>query len=172
MTAIYGLGADFDILHGITPINLGAGNNTGARINMMNYAAVTFVGYFAVGAAAEPPTMTLQEHTALTGGTSTNLVVIDEYWQKEELALDGDEQWEKVTQTAAATVTDATWDDANEVLVAFTVNASQLSDTYTHLSVNVADIGGAITEKPGMVLAIGYGLRVQRTPANLVQPNA
>ncbi|KKL23022.1 hypothetical protein LCGC14_2429620, partial [marine sediment metagenome] len=35
--------------------------------------------------------MTLQEHTALTGGTSTNLVVIDTYFQKEEATLDGDE---------------------------------------------------------------------------------
>ncbi len=169
MTAILGLGAGFDVLHQITPVDLATGANTGARINMQNYEGVAFVGYINAGTAAQAVTFTLQEHTALTGGTSTNLVVIDEYWQKEETTLDGDEAWTKVTQTAAATVTDADWDDANEVLVVFQVGADQLSDGNTHVSVNVADPG---TAHVGTVFAIGYGLRVQRTPANLVQPNA
>ena len=169
MTAI---GKDIDILCGFTPVLMGAGANTGARIDLKNYGAVTFVGYFAVGAAAEPPIMTLQEHTAKTGGTSANLVIIDEYFTKVEATLDGDEAWTRVTQTAAATVTDATWDDANEAMAAFTVNADQLTSGYDWVSVNVADIGGAVTEKPGCVFAVATDLRVQRAPANLPQPNA
>lgn len=164
-----GLGADFDIGSQIVPVDLADGANTGHRIHLMNYGAVTFVGYLATGTAAEVPTFTLQEHDALTGGTSANLVVIDEYWQKEEATLDGDETWTRVAQTAAATVTDADWDDANEVLVVFKVRAEQLSDGFEWVSVNVADTG---TAHLGCVFAIMHDLKVQRSAQNLVQPNA
>ena len=164
-----GLGADFDVGSQIGPVDLQDGASTGHRIHMMNYGAVTFIGYLGVGTAAEAPTFTLQEHDAATAGTSANLVVIDEYWQKEELALDGDETWTRVAQTAAATVTDADWDDANQVLVAFKVRGEQLTDAFEWVSVNVAQPG---TAHIGTVIAIMHDLKVQRSPQNLVQPNA
>ena len=169
MAAVGGLGRSFDVLHQITPVDLADGANSGARINMKNYEGVAFVGYLATGTAGENPTFDVKEHTAKTGGTSADLDVIATYYQKEEATLDGDETWTKVTQTAASEVTDADWDDANEVLVVFEVEADQLTDGYTHVSVDVADPG---TAHIGCVLAIGYGLQVQRTPGNLAQPNA
>jgi hypothetical protein len=163
------IGKTFDVCTQIIPVDLATAANTGHRINMENYQYATFFGYFAAGTAGEAPTMTLQEHTANTGGTSANLVVIDTYYQKEEASLDGDETWTAVAQTAAATVTDADWDDANEVLVGFTVSADELSDGYDWLSVNIADTG---TAHIGCVFAVMSGLRVQRKPGNLPQPNA
>ncbi len=167
---VNGLGRVFDVFHCVTPVDLAAGASTGARIHLKNYDSVAFVFYKATGGAAEAPTLTLQEHTANTGGTSTNLAVIDTYYQKEEATLDGDETWTKVTQTAAATVTDADWDDANEVMVVFEVHADQLSSGYEWVSVNIDDPG--TTAQVAGLLAIGYNLRQQRTPANLPQPNA
>ena len=164
-----GLGAGFDVGSVIVPIDLAAGANTGHRIHLENYGAVAFVGYLNNGTAAEAPTFTLQEHNAASGGTSQNLAVIDKYYQKEEAALDGDETWTEVTQTAAATVTDADWDDANEVVVVFEVRAEQLSDGFEWVSVNIADTG---TAHVGAVLAIMYDLKVQRAPQNLPNPNA
>ncbi len=166
------LGKNIDVFHQFVPSDIAAAAKTGARINMKNYQKVTFVGYFGAGHAAEPPTITLQEHTLYTGGTSTNLVVIDEFYTKSEASIDGDEAWVKVTQTAAATITDATWDDALEVLCCFTVDADALSDGYEFLSCNVADVGAGGTAKYSAMLAIGTELRVSRTPANLPQPNA
>ena len=163
------IGKTFDILSQIVPVDLATAANTGHRINMENYGKMTFVLALATGTAAQAPTVTLQEHTANTGGTSTNLVAIDEYYTKSEATLDGDETWTKVTQTAAATMTDATWDDALQVIAAFTIDADELSDGYEWLSVNIADPG---TAHIGTVLAIGSELRVQRTPGNLPQPNA
>jgi hypothetical protein len=164
-----GLGAGFDIGSVVVPIDFGAGASTGHRIHLENYGAVCFVGYLNNGTAAENPTFTLQEHDAATAGTSQNLAVIDEYYKKEEAILDGDETWTRVAQAAAATVTDATWDDANEVVVAFEVRAEQLSDGFEWVSVNVDDPGIAHV---GAVLAIMYDLKVQRAPQNLPQPNA
>ncbi len=164
-----GLGFGFDIGSVIVPIDLQDGTNTGHRIHMQNYGAITFVAYIGIGTAAQAPTFDLQEANALTGGTSQDLDIVDEYWQKEEAVLDGDETWARVTQTAASEVTDADWDDANQVLVAFTVRAEQLSDTYEWVSVNVAQPG---TAHIGCVFAIMHDLKVMRAPQNLVQPNA
>jgi pyruvate carboxylase len=164
-----GLGANFDIGSVIVPVDIADGTNTGHRIHLKNYGAVTFVGYITTGTSAENPVFDLKEANALTGGTSQDLDIIDEYWKKEEAILDGDETWTRVTQTAASEVTDATWDDANQVIVAFKVRAEQLSDGYEWVSVDVASLS---TAHIGCVFAIMHNLKVQRSPQNLVQPNA
>ena len=163
------LGQDFDIGTAVIPVDLADGANTGHRLHMENYGGVAITAYIAVGTAAEAPTITLQEHTAATGGTSTNLVQIDKYHEKTELALDGDEAWSTSTQTAAATLTDATWDDAGQSLITFEIEATALSDGYEWISVNIADTG---TAHLGCVFYVMYDLKVQRAPANLAQPNA
>lgn len=164
-----GLGAGFDVLSVIVPVDLATGANTGHRIHMENYGAVAFCGYLATGTAAQAPTFTLQEHNAATAGTSQDLDVVAKYYQKEEATLDGDETWTEVTQTADAAVTDADWDDANEVLVVFEVRAEELSDNFEWVSVDVADPG---TAHIGCVFAVGFDLKVQRAPQNLPNPNA
>lgn len=164
------LGQDFDIIPAVTPVNLAAGASTGARLHLRNYEGACIVFYKATGGAAEAPTITIQEHNAATAGTSQNLVVVDSFHKKEEATLDGDETWTAVTQTAAATVTDADWDDANEVLVAIQVEATELSDGFEWISANVDDPG--VTSQVAAVLYVAYGLNIQRKPENLANPNA
>ncbi len=166
---LLGLGASFDIGHVIVPVDFGTTTNTGDRIHMENYGGICFVGYIAVGTAAQNPVFNLQEHDAATAGNSQDLDVVVEYHEKTELDLDGDEAWVTTTQAADAAVTDVTWDDAGQTLVAFEVYAEQLTDTFEWLSVDVADPG---TAHLGCVLAIMFDLKVMRAPANLVQPNA
>jgi hypothetical protein len=48
----------------------------------------------------------------------------------------------------------------------FEVTADQLDDTYTHISVSIADTGSAGTQ-PISVTYIPFGLRVQRIPSNM-----
>ncbi len=164
-----GLGFGFDIGTVVVPIDLADGTNTGSRIHMMNYGAVTFVCYLNNGTSGEAPTFDVQEATANTGGTIDDLDVIDEYWFKMDTALDGNETWTRATQSAASEVTNAVWDDANEVIVAFTVRAEQLTDGYEWVTVVIGDTG---TLHLGCVLAIMHDLKVMRAPQNLVQPNA
>lgn len=166
---MYGLGRIFDVCTGIVPVNIATAANTGHRLHMRNYETVAIVVCLNNGTAAEAPTITLQEHTANTSGTSANLAVITEYYKKEEASLDGDETWTKVTQTAAATITNADWDDANQVLFVVEVEAASLSAGYEWLSVNIADPG---TAQVGCVIYIPHGLKQQYAPSSLPQPNA
>lgn len=169
--SIKALGRLFDLVSGINPIDLGAGANTGNRVNLKHAGGVTIVLFKEVGAAGEDPVITLQEHNAATGGTSQNLAVIDTIYQKTKAtALLGDETWTKVTQAKAATATLTGLGDDFGIFV-IEVEASQLSDGFNWVSVNIADVG-ATGGQLGAVLYILRDLEIQRKPENLVNPQA
>lgn len=140
MASNYGLGPDYDISVGVSPSDLGTAR-TGGRINMANVKSVDIVFVKGAGTAADDPTVTLRSHTASTGGASTDLAVITEYFRKQEATLDGDEVWTKVTQSAAATIVGNGTSAEEEQLVVVNVRADQMPTTDNWLSLNVGDVG-------------------------------
>lgn len=163
-----GLGKDFDIGAVIMPVNLATAANTGKRIHLANYGGVCLVGLLNNGTAAEPVTFDVQQHTAATGGTSADLDIVTTIYTKSEAEIDGDEAWVRVTQAAGSEITNAEWDDALEVIMATEIHSRDLSDGYGWVSVDVADPGTAVV---GAVVAIMFGLKEQRRPDRLAQPN-
>lgn len=167
-----GLGRIFDIGSAFVPVDFDtAGAATGHRIHMRNYTGIAMVLYKAVGAAGADPVITVQEHT-LGGaglGTSADLAVIDQVFYKTEAELDGDETWSRATQTAAATYVDATSAELQGIIVT-EVEASAMSAGYEWISFNIAATVGAAQLVCG--LYIMHGLKIQRRPDLLAQPNA
>jgi hypothetical protein len=165
----------FDICSGIPVIaDIAAGANTGHRVHMRNYDTCAVVFHKGVASAGtDTVTLTLQEHNANTGGTSQNLAAITDWYMKSEATLDGDETWTETTQAAAATLalTNAILPAANQGIVLFEVEAGSLSAGFEWLSVNIADPGAGGTI-PGTVLYVMSGLKIQRRPDLLAQPNA
>lgn len=172
-----GLGREFDISTGINPVaDLAAGANTGKRIHMRNYDSLgVLLTKNAASAGTDTVTLTLQEHNANTGGTSQNLAAItDWYYKSTAAALAGTEAWVEVTQAAAATLALANTGPvpaANQALVFFEVEAASLSAGFEWLSVNIADPGSGGTILGGVFYVMG-GLKIQRRPDLLAQPNA
>ena len=166
-TRAVALGKIFDIGPGINVVDLNGAGNTGIRISMQDCDAITFVIFAKTGTAASDIACDLQEHTAYTGGTTQDLDIITEYFTKQELALDGDESWVSKTQTAASEITDlgglGTSGELQNLAV-IEVTADQLSDGYTHVSMDIPQPGAA---KYGCCLYIKTGLHSQRKPANL-----
>jgi hypothetical protein len=165
------LGYKFDIGSAIVPVDLAGGANTGHRLHLANYGGVAIVLYFNNGIAAEAVAADVQQHTAATAGTSADLDVVTYYHAKLEAQLDGDEAWAKTTQSAASEVTHADWDDLYEGLVVIEVSASDLTDGYEWISVDIADTGAGGAHI-GAAFYVMYDLKVQRAPENLAQPNA
>ena len=161
-----GLGRVCDFSAGIVPVDTQTGAMTGKRISMENCGGLMIVLYKAAGAHPDDYVVALYEHTAYTGGTSTLLACITRYWQKKEATLDGDEAWTEVTQTAASANTADTSSAEAQMIIVFDVQASQLSDGYTHISMDYADTGAGGTQ-PGCILYVPYDLKVQRKPANM-----
>lgn len=161
------LGSLFNIAYALAPVNLSAGANTGLRIDMRNATTCTFVITVGAGTAGDDLIVTLREHTASTSGTSQDLAIITEYFKQSETTLDGDENWARITQAAAASTADATGTTAEEQnLFVIEVRHDQLSDGFRWLSLNIPDLGAA-GSKVGGVIAILSGLRFQGKPERL-----
>lgn len=163
------LGRLFDVVAGVVPVDLQTAQ-TGNRVHLKNAGGVTIVAFKAAGTAADDPTFDLREHNAASGGTSQDLDIIDHYYLKQEATLDGDEQWSTVTQTAASEVTGDGTSAEEQAIYVFEVDATQLSDDFEWISLNVADVGS--NAQLGCVLYLLRDLAVQRDPANLVDPQA
>lgn len=158
------LGKTFDISNALSIVDLNTGANTGLFVNMKNAEVCTFVFFAAAGTAGADLVFDLQESDKLTGGTTQDLDIITDWFKKEEATLDGDETWTRVTQAAASEVTVTDTGAAVEQIYVFEVLASQLSDGFKYLSLNIAD---ATQAKIGGCLAILSDLKVQRKPENL-----
>jgi hypothetical protein len=171
------LGRHLDLMVGINPVaDLAAGANTGKRVHMRNYDVLGFLFFKnAASAGTDTVTITLQEHNANTAGTSQNLAAItDWYYKSTAAALAGTEAWTEVTQAAAATLALADAGPikaANQAMVFFEIEAGALSAGFEWLSVNIADPGSGGTILGGVFYVAG-GLKIQRRPDLLAQPNA
>ena len=172
-----GLGFVFDAAVGINPVaDLAAGANTGKRVHMRNYETCGILFFKnAASAGTDTVTLTLQEHTANTGGTSQNLATITDFYYKSTAAtLAGTEAWTEATQAAAATLAlsnTSVVPAANQAMVLFEVEAASLSAGFEWLSVNIADPGSGGTILGGVFYLLS-GLKIQRRPDLLAQPNA
>lgn len=161
------LGRLYDIGLGWAPVDLDTGNGaTGKRISLAGASGITFVVATGVG-GAEDLVLDVQQHTAYTSGTSADLDAVDRFYIKAETALDNDETWVKVTNSPAAsecTVVGATY-GTQQKLVVIEVDAAQLSDGYTHVSLVASTTTS--TAHLGVCLYFLHELASQRTPANL-----
>jgi len=159
-----GLGKDFDIGVGTVPTSFSTAV-TGSPISLQNCEGVVFVIAKSASGTTDDLAFDLQEVDG-AAGTPRDLEIITDYWVKAETTLDNDEAWVKTTQSAASEVTAIAGTAEQQMLVAFAVRASDLSDGYTHVALNTPDLGSADTPF-GAILYITYGLKVQRTPANM-----
>ncbi|MFD6620222.1 hypothetical protein ACFWFB_33820, partial [Streptomyces albidoflavus] len=154
---------------GAAPADLSAAAVTGKRVKLRDCGGLTIVVVKGAGTAGDDPTVTLRQHTAGTGGTTATLPVIDHYYLKDATALAGTETWTRVTQTAAATIADpgaaGTSAEHQQILV-IEVESEQLSDGYTHVSLDVADVG--TNAQLGAVLYLRRDLSIERAPSAMV----
>ncbi|MFJ6667419.1 hypothetical protein [Streptomyces sp. NPDC091383] len=159
-----GLGRAFDISVGLAPVDLSVGANTGKRVSLRNAAGVTIVFRKGAGGAGEDPVLTLQQHTAASGGSSANLASIDHYYYKSATTMAGTETWTRAAQSASQTVT-LTGEAQKQGIYVFFVNGQSLADGYKYVSLSIADVGS--TAQLGSVEYFLGDLTQQRTPGNL-----
>lgn len=160
-----GLGRLYDIGCALAPVNLATAGATGKRISMHDCDGVDIVLFYGAGTDGDDPVPSLQQHTAYTGGTTADLTEVETIYRKSETLLDNDESWVKTTQTAAAIMTAVADEAQKENIYVIHVPSSALSDGYTHISVNQADLSN--NAQLAAFLYIKVGLTNPRTPANL-----
>ena len=159
------LGRLIDLGVGFVPVDTQTGANTGKRIALKGATGISFVLFKGAGSGTDVPVWTLQEHNAASAGTSQNLAAITAWHYKSATTLAGTEAWSSSTQAASATLT-LTGEATKQGIYVVEVDASSLSDTFTHVSMSIADTGAAGAQL-GCMLYVLHDLVVQRAPANL-----
>lgn len=166
-----GLGHVFDIGSAFSPVDFNTSDAaTGHRVHMRNAQSIAFVLFKGAGTAGADPVVTVQEHDAATAGDSNDLVVITEFYKKEETALDGDEVWVRTAQTAAATANMGLTSAEQEGIYVIEFEAGQLSAGYEWISCNIAATVANAQLVAGLYIL--HGLKVRREPTLLAQLNA
>ena len=160
-----GLGRLYDVGLALAPVDLSTAGATGKRISMQGCGGIDLLLVYGAGTDGDDPVPSLQQHTAYTGGTSADLAVMDTIYRKAETLLDNDEAWVKTTQTAATIMTAVADDAQKQKIYVIHVPAASLSDGYTHVSVNQADLSNNAQLAAFVYLRVD--LSSQRTPANL-----
>lgn len=164
------LGREFDVSIGWSPVDAQTAQ-TGKRVSLRNAGGCTILVIKAAGTAGDDHSYDLQQHTAATGGTTADLDIVSYYYLKDEATLDGDETWTKLTQTAASEITEAGGAGTSaehEQIIAIEVDARQLSDGYSYISLNSGGEGS--NAQLSTCIYLLRDLAVPRTPANLVAP--
>lgn len=135
---------------GSGPIDLDAGANTGARVDMALFDRVAFLVILAAGTTPSAHLHTLRQHDAASAGNSKDLSVMNPYYYK----LNASTSYTKVEPTVAAAAYDLdTLVGDNKYVVVFEVLAEQLdlANSYRWVSLDTTDVGGA---QLGTVVAI------------------
>ena len=162
-----GLGRLFDVSTAFVPTDAVAGAITGKRVSLKNAGGCTIVVQTS-GGSTDITDVDLQQHTASSGGTTTDLDIIDHYYYKSEATLDGDETWTRATQSAASEITNV-GAASEELLLVIEVDATQLSDGYSYISLDVPDLGTNGTRFCSGLYQLRE-LRAPRKAANLIAP--
>lgn len=159
------LGRLFDIGVGVMTVNLNAAANTGKNISMENCGGLGVLIHKSASGTTDDLQCDLQEVDG-AAGTPQDLDIITNYWVKSETLLDNDESWALTTQAAASEIAAIAGTAELQVLLYFEVMSEQLSSGYTHIAVNVPDLGSTDTGWGG-VLYFPFDLKIQRKPVNL-----
>jgi hypothetical protein len=160
-----GLGRLYDIGLALAPVDLATAGATGKRISMHDCGGIDIVLIYAAGTDGDDPVPSLQQHTAYTGGTSADLTIMDTIYRKSETLLDNDESWSKTTQSAAALMTAVADDAQKQNIYVIHVPSTALTDGYSWISVNQADLSN--NAQLAAFIYLKVDLAIQRTPANL-----
>jgi len=159
------LGRVFDLGVGCAPATSWTTAVTGKNISLQECEGVGILIVKSASGTTDDMALDLQEVDGYAG-TPRDLDIITNYWTKSETTLDNDEAWVLTTQTAASEITAIAGTAELQMLLYFEVLADQLSDGYTHIAVNIPDLGAADTPL-GSIIYIPFGLKTARKPANL-----
>jgi hypothetical protein len=154
----------------IDPVDLQTGANDGDWVSLKNWDRCIILVHSMIGTASDDPTLTVEQATTNAGGSSKNLAVVDTVYTKQagtNLLSTG--TWTKVTQTAAATYTEATSAE-QEALWAVEINTQDLDvdGGFDHIRARVADIGS--NAQLGAFYYILCGPKYPSSPESVISP--
>lgn len=135
---------------GVVPVNLATGANDGDWVSMKGYRRLVVIVFKGAGAAAEDPTLTMEQAKDVAG-TSAKALTFTTIYTKEGADLFTIGLFTKVTQAAAATYTNASLGD-NQALIWLEFTGEDLdgANGFDCVRARIADVGN--TSQVGCIL--------------------
>lgn len=158
------LGDVLDIGSAFAPVDFNTSDAaTGHRVFMRDCGNLMFVLFKGAGTAGADPVVTIQEHSASSGGTSQTLVCLNEFYKKEETVLDGDEVWVRTAvDPEAGTANVGLTGAEQEGIYVFEIQPAQLSAGFKWVSANIAATVANAQLVTGFYILTG--LKIKRAP--------
>lgn len=160
---------EFQIAEGFLPVDLAVAGASSDWVSLKLYDHCTFVFFGAVGAAGEPPTLTLQQaqDVAGTGAKALNFTRINV--KQAAVNLQGTGQFTKVTQAAANTYTSAANGDKAKLWI-LEIEAQDLDkiNGFDCVRVTIADVGATAQLAAALFLLSGSRYAQQFPPSAIV----
>ena len=120
----------------------------------------------AAGSGSDDPAVAFNQHTALSGGTTTAFAGLGNWYKKSGTTIVGTEKWTKTTQSPAVSTLTLTGEGANQGIYVFPLETKAMNVGYSYLSFNVT-IGNTAAQLGGY-LYLMHDLDVQRSPDQLL----
>jgi hypothetical protein len=133
------------------PVDLNTGANAGARFDMQKFKRVTFIIVAAAGTTPSSHTVSFQQHTAASGGSSAALAHDNPWFHKVAAATVFTKVNSTGTEASSFDIDTIVGDD--KFIAVFEVLQEDLTDGNRFLSCDLTDAGGA---QIGAVIAIGH----------------
>jgi hypothetical protein len=137
------------ICAGVVPVNLATGANDGDWVSLKNYNHLVVIAFAGAGGAGEPPTLTMEQATAVAG-TGAKALTFTKVNVKNGADLTAIGQFTEVTQAAAATYALAAGDTQKIVVVEFDAQDLDVANGFDCVRARIADVGS--TSQIGMIL--------------------
>jgi hypothetical protein len=153
-----------NIVQGFAPVDLQTAANNGDWVSMKLYGKIAVIFLSAVGTAADDPTITLQQATAVagTGAKDLDFTVIHTKQAATDLSSTG--IYTRVTQTAANTFTNGTSAEEDLIwVIEFDADQLDADNGFDCVRATVADIGGN-----AQLGALLYDLTEPRYPEDIL----
>ena len=140
------------IVQGVVPVDLAAGANDGDWVSLKGYGRCAVIVQKAVGVAAQDPTLTMEQATAVAG-TGAKALTFERIDVKQAVDILTIGQFTKVTQAAAATYTEGTSGESQAVwVVEFNAEDLDVEGGFDCLRARIADPGA--TAQLGSILYV------------------
>ncbi len=161
---MFALGRLFDASIAFVPTDVVAAGVTGKYVSLRHAGGATLIVCHN-GASTDIIDLDIQQATDSAGAGAVDLDCVTEYYYKQATTLAGTETWTRATQAAASEITDI-GSASKQLLAVVEIEASQLSDGFAYVGVNVPDAGANAT-----MYACGIwllrDLKAPRKPANM-----
>ena len=129
------------VVSGFVPVESGSATD-GDWVSFKHYNRCTVVYFTAVGTAGDDPTLTFGQATVVAGTGDKPLAVVDTIHHKADADLTTIGINTKVTQTAAATYTDATHAELQKIyMIDVMAEDLDVAGGFDCMRVTVADVG-------------------------------